>query len=98
MERFQGKILEAMSLLSRLWKGVENIRKAPYHEAVELWVDKLVTLVEQVILLLGQDSLSYNLTLCFIITPISGIIDHLCIKENLKRIRKKLEQRKNNIP
>ena len=48
MERFQGKILEAMSLLSRLWKGVENIRKAPSHEAVELWVDKLVTLVEQV--------------------------------------------------
>ena len=58
MERFQGKILEVMGSLSRLWKGLENIRKAPSDEAVAVPVDKFVTLVEQVILLLGQTTLS----------------------------------------
>ena len=62
MERFQGKILEVMGLLSRLCKGLEGIRKAPSDEAVEVPVDKFVTLVEQVILLLGQASCSVSYT------------------------------------
>ena len=62
MEKFQGKILEVMDPLSRLWKGLEDIRKAPSDETVELPVDKFVTLVEQVILLPGQASLSVSYT------------------------------------
>ena len=58
MEEFHGKILEVMGPLSRLWKGLEDIRKAPLDEVVEVPVDKFVTLVEQVILLLRQASLS----------------------------------------
>ena len=60
IERFQEKILEVMGPSSRLWKGLEDIRKAPSDEAVEVPVDKFVTLVEQVILLLGQSSLSVS--------------------------------------
>ena len=41
---------------------VKDIRKAPSDEAVEVAVDKFVTLVEQVILLLGQASLSLSYT------------------------------------
>ena len=58
IEKVQGKILEVMGLLSRLWKGLENIHKAPSHQAVEIRGDKFVTLVEHVTLLLGQASLS----------------------------------------
>ena len=58
MERFQGKILEVMGPLFRLWRGLEDIRKAPSDEAVEVAVNKFVTLVEQISLLLGQASLS----------------------------------------
>ena len=58
MERFQGKILDVMGPLSRLWKGLEDLRKASPDEAVEVSVDKFVTIVEQVILLLGQASFS----------------------------------------
>ena len=58
IEKFQGKILEVMGLLSRLWKGLKNIHKAPSHQAVKVRVDKFVTLVEHVTLLLGQASLS----------------------------------------
>ena len=47
-----------MGSLSHLWKGLENIRKAPSDEAVAVPVDKFVTLVEQVVLLLGQTTLS----------------------------------------
>ena len=46
IERFQGKILEAIGPLSRLWKGSEGIDKALPDEAVEVLVDKFVTLVE----------------------------------------------------
>ena len=46
MERLQGKILEVMGPLSRLWKGLEDIRKAPSDEAVEVRVGKFVTSVE----------------------------------------------------
>ena len=62
MERFQGKILDVMGPLSRLWKGLEDLRKASSDEAVEISVDKFVTIVEQVILLLGQVSLSLSYT------------------------------------
>ena len=62
MKILQGKILEVMSPLSRLCKGLEDIRKAPSDEAVEVPVDKFVTLAEQVILLLGQASLPVSYT------------------------------------
>ena len=62
MDRFQGKILEVIGPVSRLWKGLEGICKAPSDETVELPVDKFVTLVEQVFLLLGQASLSVSYT------------------------------------
>ena len=39
---------------------LEDIRKAPSDEAVEVPVDKFVTLIEQVTLLLGQASLSVS--------------------------------------
>ena len=62
MERLQGKILEVMCLLSRSWKGLENIRKAPSDETDEVPVGKFVTLVEQVLLLMGQASLVISYT------------------------------------
>ena len=63
METFQGKILEVMDPLSRLWKGLEYIHKAPSDQTVEVPVEKFVALVEQVIfLLLGQTSLSVSYT------------------------------------
>ena len=46
-----------MGPLSRLWRELEDIRKVSSDEAVEVPVDKFVTLVE-VILLPGQASLS----------------------------------------
>ena len=62
MERFQGQILEVMGPLSLLWKRLEDIRKAPSDETVEVPVDKFLTLVEHVILLLGQPSVSVSYT------------------------------------
>ena len=62
METFQGKLLEAMDPLSRLWKGLEYIRKAPSDQTIEVLVEKFVALVEQVILFLGQTSLSVSYT------------------------------------
>ena len=62
METFQGKLLEVMGPLSRLWKGLEYIRKAPSDQTVEVPVEKFVALVEQVILFLGQTSLSVSYT------------------------------------
>ena len=62
MERFQGQILEVMGPLSLLWKRLEDIRKAPSDETVEVPVDKFLTVVEHVILLLGQPSLSVSYT------------------------------------
>ena len=52
---------------------VKDIRKAPSDEAVEVAVDKFVTLVEEVILLLGQASLS---------------LSHICRLSILKMIMK----------
>ena len=51
-----------MGRLFRLWKGLEDIRKELSDETVEVPVDKFVTLVGQVILLLGQFSLSVSYT------------------------------------
>ena len=62
MERFLEKIQAVIGHLSHLWKGLEDIRKAPSDKAVEVPVDKFVTLVEQVTLLLGQASLSVSYT------------------------------------
>ena len=61
-EKLQEKILEVMCPLSRSWKGLEDIRKAPSDETVEVPVGKFVTLVEQVILLVGQASVSVSYT------------------------------------
>ena len=62
MERFQRKILKVMDSLPRLWKELEGIREVPSDMTVEVPVDKFVTLVEQVILLLCQTypSVSYT--------------------------------------
>ena len=43
--------------LFRLWKALEDIRKTPFDEVVEVPEDKFVTLVEQVILLLSTQHL-----------------------------------------
>ena len=59
MEKLQEKILQVMGSLSRLWKGLEDVRNES-SEAVEVPVDKFATLVEQTTLLLGQASLSIS--------------------------------------
>ena len=51
-----------MARLSRLWKGLEDIGKALSDETVGVPVDKFVTLVKQVYLLLGQAFLSVSYT------------------------------------
>ena len=51
-----------MGPLSCLWKGLEDIRKAPSEEIVDVSVDKFLTFVEQVILLLAQGSLFVSYT------------------------------------
>ena len=40
----------------------------------------------------------FFVTFCCIVPPISVIIDHYCVMENLKKSGKKQEQIKNNIP
>ena len=40
----------------------------------------------------------FFLTFCCIITPISGIINHYYVMENFKKIGRKKEQIKKNIP
>ena len=49
-----------MTLLLRLPKRLKDILKAPSVKAVEVSVDKFVTLAEQAILLLSQASLSVS--------------------------------------
>ena len=46
MEKFQGKILQVVGPLSRLWKGLEDIRNE-FSEAVEVPVDTFAALIEQ---------------------------------------------------
>ena len=56
MEKFQEKILQVRGPLSRLWKGLEDVRNES-SEAAEVLVDIFATLIEQTTLLLGQVSL-----------------------------------------
>ena len=51
-----------MDALSRLRKGLQDIWKAPSDEAAGVPVDKFVTIVEQVVSLLGQVLLSVSYT------------------------------------
>ena len=65
MEIFQGKIpdlVDPLSRLSRLWKGLKDILKAPSDEALEVLKDKFATLFEEVILSLSQASLLVSYT------------------------------------
>ena len=59
MEKLQEKILQVMGPLSRLWKGLEDVRNES-SEAVEVPEDTFPTLIEQTIPLLGQASLSIS--------------------------------------
>ena len=59
IEKFQETILQVMVPLSRLWKGLEDVRNESC-EAVEVPVDTFATLIEQTTLLLGQASLSVS--------------------------------------
>ena len=59
MEKFQEKFLQVMGPLSRLWKGLEDVRNES-SEAVDLPVDTFVTLIEQTKILLGQASTSIS--------------------------------------
>ena len=55
MEKFQLKILDVLWSLSRLWKGLEDIKNAPNFTASVL-VEDHTNLVEQTLLPLGQAS------------------------------------------
>ena len=59
MEKFHEKNLQVMGPLSRLWKGLEDVRNES-SEAAKVPVDTFATLIEQTILLLGQASLSVS--------------------------------------
>ena len=59
MEKLQEKIMQVMGLLSRLWKGLEDVRNKT-SEAVERPIDIFATLIEQTTLLLVQASLSVS--------------------------------------
>ena len=59
MEKLQENFLQVMGPLSRLWKGLEDVRNES-SEAVEVPVDTFPTLIEQTTLLLGQASLSVS--------------------------------------
>ena len=56
MEKFQEKILQVTSQLSRIWKALEDVRNES-SEAAEVLVDTFATLIEQITVLLGQVSL-----------------------------------------
>ena len=53
MEKFQQKILDVLRLLSRWWKGLENIKNAP-DDTVPVPVEDHIKLTEQPVLLLSQ--------------------------------------------
>ena len=55
MEKFQQKILDVLEPLSRLWKGLEDIKNAP-DDTVPVPVEDHIKLIEQTVLLLGQAS------------------------------------------
>ena len=50
MEKTQEKLLQVMGLLSRLWKGLEDVRNESF-EAVEVSVETFATLTDQTTLL-----------------------------------------------
>ena len=54
MEKFQQKILDVLGPLSRLWKGLEDIKNAP-DDTVPVPVEDHINLIEQTVLL-GQAS------------------------------------------
>ena len=58
-----GNCQEKVFPLSRLWKGLEDVRNES-SEAVEVPVDIFATLIEQITLLLGQASLSISCARC----------------------------------
>ena len=55
MEKFQQKILDVLGPLSRLWKGLEDIKNAP-DDTVPVPAEDHIKLIEQTVLLLGQAS------------------------------------------
>ena len=59
MGKFQEKSFQVMGPLSRLWKGLEDVRNES-SEAVQVPVNTFATLIEQVTLLLGT-SIPINL-------------------------------------
>ena len=59
MEKLQEKNMQVMGPLSRLWKGLEDVRNDSSN-AVEVPVDTFGTLIEQITLLLGKASLSIS--------------------------------------
>ena len=63
MEKFQEKTLQVMGPLSRLWKGLEDVRNE-CSEAVKVPVDTFATMTEQTTLLLGQTWLWILYTPC----------------------------------
>ena len=69
MGKFQEKISQVMGPLSRLWKGLEDVRNES-SEAVEVPLDTFATLIEQTTLLLGQASLSISYARCLNILKI----------------------------
>ena len=55
MEKFQQKILDIIGPLSRLWKGLEDIKNAP-DDTVPVPLEDHIKLIEQTVLLLDQAS------------------------------------------
>ena len=55
MEKFQQKILDVLGPLSKLWKGLEDIKNAP-DDTVPVPAEDHIKLIEQTVLLLGQAS------------------------------------------
>ena len=55
MKRFQQKNLDRVGHLSRLWKGLEDIKNVP-DNTVPVPVEDHIKLIEQRVLLLGQAS------------------------------------------
>ena len=53
MEKFQQKVLYVVGPLSRLWKGLEDIKNAP-DDTVPVPVEDHIKLTEQTVILLGQ--------------------------------------------
>ena len=56
MEKLQLKLRDVMGPLSRLWKGLEDIKQAGPKETVSVPTEKYIILVEQSVLLLVQVS------------------------------------------